>query len=703
MRIRIGLAILLSIGVAVASASHAQAVRTDHTQVELISETTSVAPGKSFSLGLRLAPDIGWHTYWINPGDAGKAASVKWELPPGFEVGDLKFPAPGFVPFGPLMSYGYNETTLLIAEVRVPDEIDEELRFAGRADWLVCDDEVCIPERASIALVLPKGAGEINPARRQEFAAARAAQPLPAAWPASYSITGERIRFGIDLPATLEKVTDLYLFPVAEKLIDHVAKQQVSLDSERLVVETGTGPRVDRYDSTDLVLAFTSEGIYRQSLWLTAERNDGDMATAVSNTESGGGSAGGGQALAILQALAFAFLGGLILNLMPCVLPILSLKAMSLTEISASSARTARLSGFFYTLGVVVSFLLLALLMIGLRNAGEQVGWAFHLQNPHIVGALALVMFVVGMNFLGTFELSGGFANLGGLTQKLTEGKGAEFFTGALAVIVASPCTVPFMSPALGFALVQPPFISLGVFASLGLGFALPFLLMALIPHARALLPRPGRWMETFRRLLAFPMFATALWLLWVLGRQAGVDALSLVLAAMIGLGFALMSWGRVQARQGTLRWSLSAGAGAAVAVAGMYLASSLASIPLNPSDDSTNRENVYSDEKLQVLHGQGVPVFAYFTADWCITCKVNERVALQSETVADYFEASGIEVLVGDWTNEDPSITSVLERHGRSGVPLYLYFKPSGNLQSPLILPALLTPDLVIDSIKQA
>ncbi len=678
-------------------------VRTDHTQVELISETSSIAPGTSFSIGLRLAPDVGWHTYWINPGDAGKAAGVKWELPPGFEVGDLEFPTPGFVPFGPLMSYGYNETTLLIAEVSVPDEIDEEVLFAGRADWLVCDDEVCIPERAPIEILLPKGTGEINPDRRSEFAAARGAQPLPAPWPASYAVEGERIRFAIDLPAPLENLTDLYVFPVAEKLIDHVAEQQVSLGTERLVIETGTGPRVDRYDSTDLVLAFTSEGMRRQALWLSAARSDEDMAGVGSSTVDGGGSAGGVHALAVFQALVFAFLGGLLLNLMPCVLPILSLKALSLTELSASSPRIARLSGLFYTLGVVVSFLLLALLMIGLRNAGERVGWAFHLQNPHIVGALALVMFAVGMNFLGTFELKGSFANLGGLTGRLSEGGGGEFFTGALAVIVASPCTVPFMSPALGFALVQPAPISLTVFASLGLGFALPFLLMALLPKARALLPRPGRWMETFRHLLAFPMFATALWLLWVLGRQAGVDALSLMLAAMIGLGFALMSWGRIQARQGALRWSLSAAAGAAVALAGAYLASSLASLPASPAEASANQESVYSDDRLATLHDEGVPVFAYFTADWCITCKVNERVALQSETVQDYFENSGIEVLVGDWTNEDPSITSVLERHGRSGVPLYLYFKSSGNLESPLILPSLLTPDTIIDNIEQA
>ena len=703
MRLRIAPAIFFATGLLLMPVSHAAPVRTDHTEVELVSETKSIAPGTSFSIGLRLAPDLGWHTYWINPGDAGKAARVKWELPPGFEVGELQFPAPGFVPFGPLMSYGYNETTLLIAEVSVPDEIDEQVRIAGRADWLICDDQVCIPDRASVELVLPKGTGELNPNRRPEFAAARAAQPLPAHWSASYAVLGTRIRFAIDLPTPLEHVTDLYLFPVAEKLIDHVAEQNVSLGSERLVIETGTGPRVTRYDRTDLVLSFTSEGAPRQALWLSAERNDEDTAALVSSNVGDGGPTGGIHAVAVFQAIAFAFLGGLILNLMPCVLPILSLKALSLTEISATSPRSARLSGLFYTLGVVVSFLLLALLMIGLRSTGEQVGWAFHLQNPHMVGALALVMFAVGMNFLGTFELTGSFANLGGLTERLTEGRGAEFFTGALAVIVASPCTVPFMSPALGFALVQPTLISLTVFAALGLGFALPFLLMALLPKARALLPKPGKWMETFRHLLAFPMFATALWLLWVLGRQAGVDALSLMLATMIGLGFALMSWGRIQARQGTLRWSLSAAAGAAVAIAGAYLASSVASLPSSPSEESAKQQSVYSDERLAALHDEGVPVFAYFTADWCITCKVNERVALQSETVQDYFETSGIEVLVGDWTNEDPSITNVLERHGRSGVPLYLYFKPSGNLESPLILPSLLTPDLILDKIKEA
>ena len=692
------------------SALSAAPVKTDHSQVELVAETSSIAPGTPFTLGLRLAPDAGWHTYWINPGDAGKAAQIKWDLPVGFEVSELEFPAPGFVPFGPLLSYGYNETTLLTVEVSVPEEIDEEVRLAGRASWLVCDDQVCIPERASVTLVLPRGNGEINPGNRPEFAAARAAQPLRVPWKAEYRVDGDKIQFSIDLPAPLSDATDIYLFPAAEKMIDHVATQDIALDDERLVIGTVTGPRVDRYDSTDVVLSYMAGGTHKQALWLRATRTQGELvAMAALNPGSSAGSetgAGGSPAInlsAFAQAIFFAFLGGLILNLMPCVLPILSLKALSLAEISDSAPRTARLSGLYYTLGVVVCFLILALIMIGLRSAGERIGWAFHLQDPQIVGALALIMFVVGMNFLGTFELRGNIANFGGWTEKLTRGRGTEFFTGALAVIVASPCTVPFMSPALGFALVQPSLVALTVFVSLGLGFALPYLLMALIPGARALLPKPGKWMETFRHLLAFPMFATAAWLLWVLGRQAGVDALGLVLAAMIGLGFALWSWGRMQTQQGKVRWSLSATAGALLAAAGLYLASSIASTPVTRSPDAAQQQGVFSERLLADLHSQDVPVFAYFTADWCITCKVNEKVALQSDRVQDYFEASGTEVLVGDWTNEDPAITGVLERHGRSGVPLYLFFRQGGNIETPLILPSLLTPELVVNTLEQA
>ena len=682
------LLVLLLVGFSAPCALYGAPVRTDHTIVELVSETASIAPGSTQSLGLRLSPDIGWHTYWINPGDAGKAAVVDWDLPMGFEIGPLAFPAPGFVPFGPLMSYGYNQATLLTAELQTPDRIDDVIRIAGLAKWLVCDDQVCIPERAEVELVLQKGTGEADPSTRAEFAAARALQPLPANWKAHYTVEEEQVRFSIDLPQPLGEVKDLYLFPVAEKLIDHVAEQRFAEDGQRLLMEVPAGPRADRYEALDAVLSFTSEGAPRQALQLAFERGP------VQSEDSSGVGA------ALFQAVVFAFLGGLLLNLMPCVLPILSLKALSLAEISAGSAKAARQSGIAYTLGVLLSFLLLAVLMIGLRSAGEQVGWAFHLQNPTMVALLAVVMFVVGMNFLGAFELSGRLPLVGGLADKLGGRASSEFFTGALAVVVASPCTVPFMSPALGFALVQNPAEALLVFASLGLGFALPFLLVAVFPAAQRMLPKPGHWMQALRQVLAFPMFATALWLLWVLGRQTSVDTLSLVLGAMIGLGFALFAWGRIQTRSARIGWSAGVLGGGVIAVAGLYFASTLAA-PTTASMADAETHETYSDARLQSLHSQGEPVFAYFTADWCITCKVNERVALNSDRVQAYFESEGIRVLVGDWTNEDANITKVLERHGRSGVPLYLYFKQGGDLRSPVILPALLTPDIVIDSIR--
>jgi len=678
---RLLLLMCMAAGLSSANSLYGAPVRTDHTTVELVAETSSIAAGKQFDIGLRLTPDIGWHTYWINPGDAGKAATVQWDLPDGFEVGALGFPAPGFVPFGPLMSYGYNEATLLIAQVTVPDAIEDDVRIAGRADWLVCDDQVCIPERGDVELVLPKGNGGFDPVARVEFAAARALQPLPADWQASYSVRDERVRFAINLPQQLDLGRDLYLFPVAEKLIDHVAEQHFEREGDTLVLEVPAGPRAHRYDDVQAVLTIASEDAPRQALVLSVQQ--------VAASESQAAEPG----FALLQALVFAFLGGLILNLMPCVLPILSLKALSLVEVSASSARDAKLSGIAYTAGVLVSFLLLAVLMIGLRSAGEHIGWAFHLQNPTMVALLALVMFAVGMNFLGVFEFSGRLPFLGGLANTLDQGKSSEFFTGALAVIVASPCTVPFMSPALGFALVQSAGVALLVFVALGLGFALPFLMVALVPAARRWLPKPGAWMQALRQVLAFPMFATALWLLWVLGRQTSVDALSLVLSAMIGLGFALFAWGRIQVRSSRLGWSVGAFAGGMIAAGGLYLASTLT------ATEDVPLEAGYSEERLAQLHAEGTPVFAYFTADWCITCKVNERVALNSDDVRTHFDAEGIEVLVGDWTNEDARITKVLERHGRSGVPLYLYFEGGGDLRAPLILPSLLTPDIVIGS----
>ena len=701
-------------------------VKTDNTQVELLAETSSIRSGETFTLGLKLTPDPGWHTYWINPGDAGKAASLRWDAPEGLEFGELGFPAPGFVPFMDLMSYGYNEPTLLLLEVAQKEPLSgDRLSLRARASWLVCDDKLCIPERADLELEIPIAGGDAADADQEdwrvaEFAQARALLPQAMDWPAAFVQRGEELVFDISTPLSLQQASGLYLFPEAEGMIDHTAEQQVSLWSDRVRIAVPTGPRVARYETTGLVLSVDMENAPRQAFSLTARRavgGDGSMDAAPvgfssspwdggghavaggAPMESGGAAGSGGGATfgaGLLQAIVFAILGGLILNLMPCVLPILSLKALGVARMAGEDPAVARGAGLQFLTGVLVSLLILAALIIGLRAGGEAVGWAFHMQNPLIVAILALVMVAVGLNLLGVFEVNFGGGALGG---KATQGRAGEFFTGVLAVLVATPCTAPFMAPALGYAILQPATVTVSVFLALGLGFALPYFVVAFLPGAQRLLPRPGAWMVSFRQALAFPMLATAIWLYWVLGNQAGVDALTLALISALALALGAFGWRRGAGAGYSRPWRAASMAGLAVVLLSLWTLPRAVVEADGPSE--TSDEIAYSETVLEELRAQREPVFAYFTADWCITCKVNERVALKSDAVRQFLLREGVQVLVGDWTNEDPEITEVLQRHGRAGVPLYLYFKP-GSAEA-LVLPQILTPDLVIDAIENA
>ena len=700
-------------------------VKTLHTQAELLAESASVQPGEPFTLGLSLTPDPGWHTYWINPGDAGKEARLKWDAPEGLEFSELKFPAPGFVPFMGMMSYGYNGPTLLLVDVVQTQPLSgDALQLRARASWLVCDDKLCIPERANLELEIPFGAvnepgagGGSEDWRTAAFAEARALLPQPGDWPAVFFESGGNVVFDIATPLPLSEASNLYLFPEAEGMIDHTAAQQVGLWSDRVRVSVPAGPRVARYEETGLVLSVDMAGAPRQSFSLSAQRAEApDDATAappaILNAMPGGsGHAGspadeagasaaaqdsGASGSGLWQAIGFAILGGLILNLMPCVLPILSLKALGVAQMAGEKPAVARSSGLQFLAGVLASFLIFAALIIALRQGGQAVGWAFHMQNPLIVAALALVMVAVGLNLLGVFEVSAGAGALGG---KATQGKAGEFFTGVLAVLVATPCTAPFMAPAVGYALLQPAAVTVAVFLALGLGFALPYCMVAFLPKARRLLPRPGAWMVSFRQALAFPMLATAIWLYWVLGNQAGVNALALALISALALGLGAFGWKRMAGERVSRSWRAASIAGLLVALLSVWAVPRVAPAPGEAAP--VEGEIAWSEATLGELRGAQKPVFAYFTADWCITCKVNERVALQSGAVKEYFAREGMQVMVGDWTNEDPEITEVLQRHGRAGVPLYLYFKPGAA--EALVLPQLLTPNLVIEAMEAA
>ena len=708
--------------------AQAAPVKTGHTQAELLAETPVIRSGETFTLGLNLSPDPGWHTYWINPGDAGKAASLRWDAPEGLEFGELRFPAPGFVPFMDLMSYGYNEPTLLLLDVTQAEPLSGgRLSISARASWLVCDDKLCIPERADLELEIPVISGDGPDAgseawRTAAFAQARALLPQAMEWPAVFFRDGEQLVFDISTPLSLQQASGLYLFPEAEGMIDHTAEQQVGLWSDRVRITVPTGPRVARYEATGLVLSVDMENAPRQAFSLAARRADGSgvrddaapvgfsstpwdggsrAAAGPDPAEAGSGSAAGSGAGAaagagLLQAIVFAILGGLILNLMPCVLPILSLKALGVAQMAGEKPAVARSAGLQFLAGVLVSFLILAALIIALRAGGEAVGWAFHMQNPLIVAVLALVMVAVGLNLLGVFEVNIVAGALGG---KATQGRAGEFFTGVLAVLVATPCTAPFMAPALGYALLQPAAVTVSVFLALGLGFALPYFIVAFLPGAQRLLPRPGAWMVSFRQALAFPMLATAIWLYWVLGNQAGINALTLALISALALGLGVFGWNRRSGEDYSRPWRVASAAGMLVVALSVWAVPRFVVEP--DSTPVASGEIAYSEVALDGLRTEQKPVFAYFTADWCITCKVNEGVALKSDAVQEFFSRQGIRVMVGDWTNEDPEITEVLQSHGRAGVPLYLYFKP-GSAEA-LVLPQILTPNLVIEAIENA
>ncbi len=702
--------------------------RTAHSQVGLVAEVTSVAPGKSFDVALYLNPDPGWHIYWINPGDAGLTPQVNWTLPDGFEVGEFQFPAPHFVPFQALMSYGYNGPTFFIASISVPESVSDEVVLAGKANWLACDDQICVPERADIELKIPQGDGDEFSVWRRDFATTRAQHPIKMDWNASFTTANDSVVVDVEIPEGFPQLSNVWFFPSAKNLIDHAAGQTISLSDGRLRFETTAGFKSDDYEEVMAVITAGPDDERRQAFEIVAKRvdaldsptfsqsasvspgdsfpplqiqSDGGPPPSSGSSQGDGGTSGSSSGVGeFFKNLVFAFLGGLILNVMPCVLPILSLKALAVAELSGQDAKAARNAGLAYFGGVLACFAALAIVLLALRAGGNLAGWAFHLQNPTIILLLALLVTAVGMNFSGVYEIRGSFANLGGLTDRLTSGGGSEFFTGLLAVIIASPCTVPFMGVALGYALVQPVYVALSVFFGLALGFALPYLLVTMFPPLRGLLPKPGAWMETMRKILAFPMYATAIWLIWVLGRQTDVNEIAIVLLLVLVMGFALWSWSHAAAT-GKFRWRVISGLGA------LALVAVIAWPEADQSDTGATTASVeeveWSTSVVEQFHADEKAIFAYFTADWCISCKWNERVALRSNEVQQYFLENDVKVLVADWTLQGPDIAAELQKHGRAGVPMYLYYKPNGDIDKPVILPAALTPGIVIDHIDNA
>jgi DsbC/DsbD-like thiol-disulfide interchange protein/cytochrome c biogenesis protein CcdA len=685
----LGVLLLCAIGItAVAVAQPAgqtlaqPTAKTENATVTLMADIAAVVPGETFWLGFRLEPRPGWHTYWRNPGDSGLPTTLEWTLPEGLSTGAIQWPAPTAVPYGPLMNFGYDDDHMLMVPVTVSPELNkgENITIGLRADWLICE-EICIPEGADLQLTLPIGNQAAPGPDNQRLVTAQTRWPRQADWQVIHDVTGADLVLrivGDSIPDNLR------FFPFGEGLIQNAEVQQAVMgpDGTYLRIPTGNAPI-----EGDLGGVFTGTDPSGEVAYeVVASPGNLSPPRFVDPVIAAAG-------LSLVAAIFYAFLGGILLNLMPCVFPVLSLKALALVKAAGQPGQHMRRDGLAYTAGILVSFGIVAAALLALRAGGEAVGWGFQLQSPHFVMALALVLFLVGLNLSGYFALSGRFAGVG---QSLTDHPGTTgaFFTGVLATIVATPCTAPFMAPALGVALVMPPLSALLIFIGLGLGLAFPFLLISMVPSFAQRLPKPGAWMDVFKQILAFPVYATVIWLLWVLGQQAGIDAVAAGLAAMVMLALGILLLKR-QSRiiaQGLAGLAFLAALGLGV-FAGQQtlLASSIAAIEAQS----------WSAAKVQSLGDEGKAVFVNFTAAWCVTCLANERVAFSDAKVENYFADHGIVYLEADWTRRDATIAAELERFGRMGVPLYLYYPRAGG--DPVILPQLLTPGIILDRLKQA
>ncbi|KQM84823.1 thiol:disulfide interchange protein [Sphingomonas sp. Leaf22] len=637
-----------------------------HVQMRIVAESDAPAAGSRVAIALVSVPDAGWHGYWQNPGAVGTQPRLDWTLPAGASVGDLRYPVPERLTVAGIMNYVYERPWTLLTELRVPAGLAVGTRLPIRLaiDYLVCTREICVPEKAVLTADLTVGDGAIDPARRAAFDGWRRALPRPIGSPAVFQ-PGEQLRLRVPFPADVA-IGNAYFFPLTENAVEYDAPQTIRRDGDAIVVTTkGTG----RPAVLEGVLA-TGQG---QGFAIRA--TPGVVAAPAEPAP----------VRAALIAFAGALLGGLLLNIMPCVFPILSLKALSLAR-SGESAAHARAEGVAYTAGAVAMCLLLGGALLAIRAAGVAAGWAFQLTDPRVVLLLLVLTGGIALNLAGLFELP---------TPQVgaRSGRGGAFATGALAAFVATPCTGPFMGAALGSALVLPPVAAMAVFAGLGFGLALPFLLLGFVPALRRRLPRPGAWMDVFRKCLSVPMFLTALALAWILGRQAGVDGMATGLAALLVAALGLWWTGRRQLRGRDRPWW--PGLAALVLAIGSAMLVDRAP-PAGAAPTGIAGAEPFSEARLAALRAEGKPVFAYFTADWCLTCKVNERAAIETRAVADAFGKGGVKVLVGDWTDGDPVLGRFIEAHNRAGVPLYLYYAPGSR--DARVLPQVLTPATLTD-----
>jgi len=690
----------------------------ENIEVELLAETTNIVPGEQTWLAIRLKAWEGWHTYWKLGGDSGDPTeATDWDAPEGTLIGDIRWPAPYWLPFpgSDLVNYGYEDEVVLPIPITIPADINTEdgiVKFSTTVKWNVCE-LICIPGEQRLDISLPLG--DVAELDRQNSALAekaRAEVPIRDHDLEFIIVSaGERVSVGFQTrEALFADTTDAWFFPDRRRIIANGPIRDVTIQPNMIQI-THAQPRrmlTDLSEVYGMLVVADEQGNRRAWEFVdpAADANEitiAPIATVGSSSSSGGGTSAGTLFGFLLAALA----GGLILNLMPCVFPVLSIKALAFAANAGETAKKQRLDGLVYTSGVILAFLVLAGILIALRAGGELIGWGFQLQSPWFIALIIYLFFTMALSLSGVFEIGTSLMNTGSSLTEHSHGYKRSFFTGVLATVVATPCTAPFMGPALGFALSQTWLVAMTVFFALGLGMALPILILSFLPALVRFMPKPGNWMVTFKEFMAFPLYATALYFLWVLGNQVGITGMSIVLGACVLLAFA--SWLFKKRQMATPFWRHT---NAAIAVACLVIAiyvlqtpflapATSASISLNEDGSVNQRFEPFSTRRLEELQAAGRPVFVNMTADWCITCLANEQTTLSTDLVHQAMLDNDVTYLKGDFTNEDPEIFAVLSQFNRPSVPLYVLY--SGNpTKEPKILPQILTRSIVINAINE-
>jgi len=644
----------------ISSLIFAEPINTGHAEVSLV-KNTQISPNGIVHIGIKMDMQEGWHTYWLNPGDSGGAIDIEWILSDESDVSDVIYPTPHRIPYPPLMTFGYEDQVIFPVDLIVKD-LNKDIDITANINFLICAD-VCIPESAVIKTTLNTIAEDVNLSKWRD--------QVPSILLPNISSVNENyleLRFSYN-----KKIDDIYFFPIEENMFIYNPTQDLIREENNWLLKVPLLKGITKNISGVLV-------INDESYIVKTDLNKNLLPQNLSNFGS----------ITIWQALIFAFIGGLILNIMPCVFPIISLKALSFVSMGGGSSNKVRLHALNFCFGVITSFVAIALAIVFLQKTGSMVGWGFQLQSPPVVALLAILMFIIGLVLLMDINIGTSMTRLGAVGANNTTYL-SSFMTGVLAVIVASPCTAPFMGAAIGYALIQPSSITVPIFLSLGIGFSLPYLILATFPQLITKIPKPGEWMNTLKEFFAFPMFATALWLLWVFSIQTSIEILISLLICILIISILFWFAGKVKSKN--------------IHITTFLFGLIIVLIELN----FINKENAAKAEIANDIVSVGWDVNtedklkkidqAYlinFTAAWCITCQANDKLALSRPVVKKYLAENNIKYIVADWTNRDDNILKVLKEYGRTGVPLYLYWKP--GLEETVILPAILTEDILID-----